>query len=78
MLNVAFGEFGLSSAQVQLRYNRFEECREVINNDDRPSRLSTSTIVENLKAVKKMILDNRQIFISEVADDVGILFESNQ
>ena len=77
MLNVAFGEFGSNQTQVQLWYNRFEECREVVNNDDRPGRLSTSTTVEDLEEVKKMIVNNRQISINEVADDVGILFGSN-
>ena len=33
---------------------------------------------ENIKAIKKMISDNRRITISEVADDVGISFGSCQ
>ena len=37
-------------------------------------RPSTSTSDENMEAVKKMILDNRQITIKEVADDVVISF----
>ena len=37
-----------------------------------PGRLSTSTTVENIKAVKKMILYYRRITIRMVADDVGI------
>ena len=33
---------------------------------------STSTTDKNIKAVKKMILDNRRIIIRDVANDVGI------
>ena len=33
---------------------------------------------ERIEAMKKMILDNRQISIREVADDVGISFGSCQ
>ena len=33
---------------------------------------------ENIKAVKKMILDNRRITIRDVAEDVGISFGSCQ
>ena len=71
MLTVAFGESTMSRTQVQLWCNRFKEGREDVNDDARPGRPSTSTIDENIEAVKKMILDNRRITIREVADDVG-------
>ena len=59
-LTVAFGESTMSRTQVQLRYNRFKESREYVNDDARPN---TSTTDENIEAVKKMILDNRRITI---------------
>ena len=74
MLTVAFGESTMSRTQVQLRYNRFKEGREDINDDARPGCSSTSTTDKNIEAVKKMILDNRRITIREIADDVGISF----
>ena len=74
MLTVEFGESTISRTQVQLWYNRFKEGREDVNDDARPGRPSTSTTDENIEAVKKMILDNRQITIIEVVDDVGISF----
>ena len=64
MLSVTFAESTMSRTQVQLWYNRFKE--------DRPGRPSMLTIDENIEAVKEMILDNRRIFIREVADDVDI------
>ena len=75
---VASGESTTSRTQVQLWYNRFKEGRTDINDDARPSRLSTSTTDENIEAVKKIILDNRRINIREVADVVGISFGSCQ
>ena len=39
---------------------------------------STSTIDENIEAVKELILENRRISIREVADDVVISFGSCQ
>ena len=59
---------------VQLWYNRFKKGQEDVNDDARPGCPSTSTIEENVKAVKKKILDNGRITIREVADDAGISF----
>ena len=76
MLTVAFGKSTMSRTQTQLWYNRFKLGREDVNDDAHRGHLSTSTTDENLKAVKKMILDNHRITIREVADDIGILFGS--
>ena len=65
MLTVAFDESIMSRTEVQLWSNRFKEVRP-----------SASTTDEIIKAMKKMILDNRRITIREVADDVGISFGS--
>ena len=64
----------MSRTQVQLWNNWFNAGRE----DARPGRLSTSITDENIKAVQKMILDNRRITFRDIADDVGILFGSCQ
>ena len=77
MLTVAFGET-MSRTQVQLWYNRFKEDREDVNDDERPVGPSTTTTGETIEAVKRMILDNCRITIREVADDVGISFDSCQ
>ena len=73
MLTVAFSESTMSRAQVQLWY---KEGREDVK--DNVGLPATSTIDENIEAVKKMILDNRRITIREVAADVGISFRSCQ
>ena len=74
MLTVEFGESTKSRTQVQLWYNRFKASREDVNEDVCSGRPSTSTTFVNIEAVKKMILDNHRITISEVADDVVISF----
>ena len=76
MLNVSSGESTMSGTQVQLWYNRFKEGRKDVNDDVRATR--TSTTDENIEAVKKMILDNRRITFRDIADDVGISFDSCQ
>ena len=77
-VKTAFEESTISRTQGQLWYNRFKEGREDMNNKARPDRPTTSTNVENIETVKKMILDNRRITIREVADNVGISFGSCQ
>ena len=62
----------------QLWYNWFKEDREDVNDDACPGRPSTSTTVENIEAVKKIILHNRRITIRVDAADVGISFGSCQ
>ena len=66
MLAVVFDKSTMSTTQVQLWYNRFKEGREDVNDDNRPGRPSTSTTVENIKAVKKIILDNHRITIRKM------------
>ena len=57
---------------------RCKEGRKDVNDDAPSGSPSTSTTDENIKAVKKMILDNRRITFREVADDVAISFSSCQ
>ena len=78
MLTVAFGKSTMSRTLVQLWYNRFRQSREDVNDDARPGRPSTLTIDENIKALKKIILDNRRNTIREVADNVDISYDSCQ
>ena len=59
MFTVVFGESTMSRTQVQLWYNRLKGSREDVNDDARPSGLSTSITDEKIQAVKKMILNNR-------------------
>lgn len=73
MSNIVFGEFSMNKTSVY-KYKRFQEGREDVEDDERPS---TSTIDDNIEKIKKMIIDNRRITIREIAD-VGISFGSCQ
>ena len=64
-----------TTISIQLRYNRFKEGREDVN-DWSPEHVNNRN--ENIEAVKKMILDNSRITIRKVADNVGISFGSSQ
>ena len=75
---MAIGESTISRTQVKLWYNWFKEDREDVNDDALTGHPSKSTTGENIKAMKKMILDNRRITIREVTDDFGISFGSFQ
>ena len=61
----AFGETTMSRKQIQMRYDRYREGRD---------RTCTSTTDVLIKAVQKMILDNRRITIRQVVADVSISF----
>ena len=59
---IKFGESIMSKTQVQLWYNRFKEDQ----GDAHPGRPSTLTTDGSIEAVKKMILNIRQITIRQV------------
>ena len=72
MLKVAYGECTVSQKKVYKWYKLFAEGREEVNDDARFGRPSTSTTNENTEAVKKIVMENRRITITQVAEDVGI------
>ena len=72
MFKVAYCEYTVSQKIVYKWYKLLTEGREEVNDDARPRRPSTSTSNENTEAVKKILMENHQITIREVAEDVGI------
>ena len=72
MLTKAYGESDMSKTRVNEWYERLQDGREDVENDERPGRPSTSTTDENVKKGKEMVMNDRRITIREVADDVGI------
>ena len=49
----------MSKTQAHLWYNQIKKGREDVNDNAGPGRPGKWTTDENIKAVKKMILDNR-------------------
>ena len=83
----SISDFGLSVCFWQIKNlvlfwcestNRFKESWEDVNNNARPKSLSPPKTDRSLEVVKEMILDNRRITITELADDVDISFGSCQ
>ena len=56
----------------------FSEGREDVNDEARAGRPSTSITDENIDEVKTIVLPNRRITISEVAEDLKISIGSCQ
>ena len=72
MLKVAYSKCTVSQKSVYKWYKLFTEGREEVNDDVRPGRPSTSTTNENSEAVKKIVMENHRITITEVAGNVVI------
>ena len=70
MLTKAYGKSAMSKTRVYEWYKRFQDGREDVEDNERPG--SSSTTDENVEKVKEMVMNDRRITISEVADDVGI------
>ena len=69
MLTKAYGESAMSKTRVYKWYKCFQDGREDVEDDERPS---TSTTDANVEKVQEMVMNDRWITIREVADDVGI------
>ncbi|VEN42596.1 unnamed protein product [Callosobruchus maculatus] len=72
MLTVAYGEATLNQSNVYRWYKMFSEGRKDVNDEERAPRPSTSTTDENIDKVKKIVLANRRITVTGVAEDLNI------
>ncbi|VEN44570.1 unnamed protein product [Callosobruchus maculatus] len=72
MLTVAYGEATLDQSNVYRWYKMFSDGREDVNDEERAGRPSTSTTDENIDKVKKIVLVNRRITVTEIAEDLNI------
>ncbi|XP_025155020.1 putative uncharacterized protein FLJ37770 [Harpegnathos saltator] len=66
----------MSQSRVYEWYKRCHEDREDIEDDARSGRPSTSTSDKNVKKVKEIVPANRRITIREVAEEIGISYDS--
>lgn len=78
MLRVAYGEAALAKANVYKWYHFFLDGRDDVTDELRAGRARSSTADEQVQAVKKMLLENPQITIREVAATLGISVGSCQ
>ena len=58
MLTKAYGESAISKTRVYEWYKRFQDGRDV-EDDERPGRPSTSTTDKNVEKLKEMVMNDR-------------------
>ena len=78
MLQKCFGESTLSRTQVFEWHKAISEGRGVVENLHHASRPSTSINNDNIKKVKKIVLENRHVGTRKVAEALNISYESIQ
>lgn len=80
MLQKAYGDQCLSRTRTFEWYKMFKEGREVVEDESRSGRPSTSTDEHHADKVKEiMVMNNlrgRRVTVKEIADDVGISLSS--
>jgi transposase len=78
MLVEVYGDAAITRKTVYKWSERFRSGSELIEDEERPGRPSTSCTDENISKVNEMIRSNRRLTIREIADDVNISFGSVQ
>ncbi|UYV69811.1 hypothetical protein LAZ67_7000842 [Cordylochernes scorpioides] len=78
MLQTAYGDAVMSRRRVFQWYKRFKKGREETADNERSGRPSTSTTPEKVDKVLELVREDRRITVREVAEEVGISFESTQ
>ena len=74
MLQKCFGESTLSKTQVFKWHKVFSESREIVENLPHASRPSASINEDNIKKVKKIVLENHRVGIRDVAEALNFSY----
>lgn len=72
MLQKAFGDASMSRARAFDWHKAFKEGRELVEDEPRAPRPSTSTDEAHIKKVKELVLKDRRLTRRDIADIVGI------
>jgi len=72
LLKKVYGDECLSRTQVFERFKRFKEGREVVEDDQRPGRPSTSKADANIEKVGEIVRQNRRLSIRILAELINI------
>lgn len=72
MLEKAYGESVLSKTRIYEWYKAFKEGREIVEDNPRSGRPSTSSKDENIEKVKEIVLGNRHSSLREIARELNL------
>ena len=78
MIRTVYGDNSLSRTQCYEWFRRFKEGRELVEDDHRSGRPSTSTDDFHVNQVNELVRSNRRLTVREMADDCDISFGSCQ
>jgi len=77
-LREQFGEQTLSKTQVYDWHKQCSNGREAVQNESHKRRLRTSVTDENIRAVTRLIAEDRRVSVKTIASEVGISYGSAQ
>ena len=72
LLRTAYGDAGLSSAQVFRWHKAFKDGRESVEEEKRPRRPSTSRTENSVAGVKAVLDRDRRLNVRLIAEEVGL------
>jgi len=78
MLKLVYGEAAVTMEMVYKWFKQFCNGCELVEEEERSGRPSTSKTQENIERVSEMIQSNRQLTIREISEDLNISYGSVQ
>ena len=66
----AFGDLSMSQKNVYKWYKDFKECRERVDDLERPGRPTTSTDEQHVNQIKELVHKNRRLTTRDLADTI--------
>jgi len=78
MLKLVYGDAAVTMKTVYKWFERFHNGCELVEDEERSGRPSTSKTQENFERVSEMIQSNKQLNIWEISEDMNIYYGSVQ
>ena len=78
MFKLVYGDAAVTMKTVYKWFERFRNCCESVEDEERSGRPSTSKTPENVEIVNEMIRSNRRLTIRVVSEDLNISYGSVQ
>lgn len=78
MLKKGFGDEAMEKTGVYKWHSRFRGGREVVNDDHRDGRPSTSKTDDNVEKIREMLMANRKLTIRELTEELNVAYGTIQ